>query len=278
MSRESRKGRRVSGEALFLAMVIWALAVGAVIYGIRNWFPPLASEHGAGIDRMMHYLLLTAGALFVAGHLVLGYVILRSTRQGRVAVRLVSPRIERRWALIPAIIMVVIAEGGVLVLGLPVWGKFYGAPPSSGLVTIEVTGEQFGWNVRYPGADGILGRTDPRLMSLDNPVGLDRSDPAARDDLLLLGAVYLPLDRPVRVHLRSKDVLHSFFLPNFRVKQDAVPGMTIDFWFVPTRTGTFEIACAELCGFAHYNMRGVLYVVSEDEFRQWLASEPPFFS
>jgi cytochrome c oxidase subunit 2 len=107
-------------------------------------------------------------------------------------------------------------------------------------------------------------------------VGLDANDPAAEDDLLLLSEFFLPVDRPVSIRLRSKDVLHGFYLPHFRVKQDAVPGMNIDIWFVPTVEGTFELACAELCGFGHYKMRGILHVVSEEEFEQFLQEEPPF--
>lgn len=272
-----RNRSKVTIEGIVLALVIWGLALATVVYGLRRWFPPLASEHGAGIDLMMNYLLTTTGVLFLAGHLVLGYVVWRFSRAQRVTLRIATPRVERRWSLVLALVMTLVAEGGVLVLGLPVWGKFHSVAPVDA-VTVEVTAEQFGWNIRYAGMDGAFGRSAPRLIALDNPVGIDRNDPAAKDDLLLLGALYLPANRPAHIQLRSKDVLHSFFLPNFRVKQDAVPGMTIDFWFVPTKEGTYEIACAELCGFAHYNMRGVLYVVSEEEFRQWLKSEPPFFS
>src|SRR5688572_26202684 len=110
---------------------------------------------------------------------------------------------------------------------------------------VEVTGQQFAWNVRYPGPDNTLGKTDFRLASQENPIGLDKNDPAAADDVMLLNQLYLPQDRPVRVQLRSMDVLHSFFLPNFRVKQDAIPGMTVQVWFVPKQSGDFEIACAE---------------------------------
>lgn len=274
----TKNDRERSGvEGVILALTLGLLAVGTVIYGMRTWFAPLASEHGVGIDLMMNYLLTTTGALFLLGHLVLGYVVWRSTRASRVTLRLASPKVERRVSVVFALVMTVVAEGGVLVLGLPVWDKFHATPPADA-ITVEVTAEQFAWNVRYAGADGLFGRNAPRLISLDNPVGLDKTDPAAKDDLVLLGMMYFPVNRPVHIRLRSKDVLHSFFLPNFRVKQDAVPGMTIEFWFVPTKVGTYELACAELCGFAHYNMRGVVYVVTEEEFRQWLKTEPPFFS
>ncbi len=278
MDEQNHNRRKMSLETLFLALVFWLLAIAGVIYGSQNWLPPLASEHGLGIDRVMNYLLITVGALFLCGHVVLGYVVLRFGRQRWEATRLPTAKVQRRWSVAVAVLMAFIAEGGVLLLGLPVWEKFYATAAPSDAITIEVTGEQFGWNVRYPGRDGLFGRSDARLISLDNPLGLDSSDPAARDDVVLLSVVYVPVNQPTHIRLRSKDVLHSFFLPNFRVKQDAVPGMTIDFWFVPTKVGTYEIACAELCGFGHYNMRGVLYVVSPDEYRQWLKEERPFFS
>ena len=138
---------------------------------------------------------------------------------------------------------------------------------------MEVTTEQFAWNVRYPGKDGTFGRTEPRLIGWNNPLGLNKKDPAGRDDVVLLNDLRLPVNRPARIRLRSKDVIHSFFLPNLRVKQDAVPGMTIDIWFVPTEVGTFEIACTQLCGFGHYQMRGLLQVMPPDEFEKWLKEE-----
>ncbi len=265
------------GEGRLLASVIWLIPVVAVAFGTKRWLPPLASEHGAGIDRMINYLLVTVGGLFVIGHLALGYFVWRFGSAKEVTHRLASPTSERKWSLIPIVLMTLIAEGGVFVLGLPVWAKFYAAAAPPEAIVVEVTAEQFAWNIRYPGQDGRFGRTAPELMSLENPLGLDKNDPAARDDLVLLNELYLPVKRPARVRLRSKDTLHSFFLPNHRVKQDAVPGMTIDIWFVPTQVGTFEIACAELCGFGHFQMRGLLRVLPAEEFEKWRKEEPPFF-
>ncbi len=266
-----------ASERLLLAFVIWLMPVVAVALGAKRWLPPLASEHGAGIDRMLHYLLLTVGGLFVVGHLILGYFIWRFGREGRVTYRLATPKVERRWSLVPVVLMTLIAEGGVFALGLPVWAKFYGSAAPGDAITAEITAEQFAWNVRYPGADGKFGRTDPRLISLNNSLGLDKNDPAARDDIVLLNDLRLPVNRPARIRLRSKDTLHSFFLPHLRVKQDAVPGMTIEIWFVPTAVGTYEIACAELCGFGHFTMRGLLQVMRPEEFEKWRKEEPTFF-
>ncbi len=252
------------------------LAIATVIYGARGWFLPVASRHGHEIDKMMVFLLLATGAMFLVGHIVLGYAIWRFSRQRRVTYRMASPKVERLWSIALGVLMALIAEGGVLVIGLPVWTEYYLNAPPAEAITIEVTGEQFAWNVRYPGRDGVFGRSVPALIGLDNTLGLDAKDSAAQDDLILLGVMYLPVDRPARIRLRSKDVIHGFYLPHFRVKQDVVPGMNIDIWFVPTEQGTYEIACTELCGFSHYKMRAVLHVVGEKEFEEFLEEEPPF--
>lgn len=277
MEAKTRRNPKGAREGLFLALAIWLVPILGVALAAKGWLPPLASEHGAGIDRMIHYLLVTVGGLFVVAHVVFGYFVWRFSRESRVTFRLASPKAERRWSLIPIVLMTLIAEGGVFVLGLPVWAKFYAAAAPADAITVEVTAEQFAWNIRYPGQDGIFGRTDPHLISLDNPLGLDRNDPAARDDLVLQDLLYLPVNRPVRIRLRSKDTVHSFFLPHHRVKQDAVPGMTIEIWFVPTKVGTYEIACAELCGMFHFQMRGLLRVLPPEEFEKWRKEEPTYF-
>jgi cytochrome c oxidase subunit 2 len=271
----SETKKRVEGALLALAFLL--IPVMGVTLAARRWLPSLASEHGAGIDRMISYLMITVGTLFVIGHLVLGYFLWRFSRQDRVTFRLASHKTERKWSLIPVVLMALIAEGGVMVLGLPVWGKYYAAKAPAGAVIVEVTGEQFAWNVRYPGNDGVFGRTDPKLITLDNPLGLDRKDAAARDDIVQLNEISVPVGRTARVRIRSKDTLHSFFLPNLRVKQDAVPGMTIEIGFVPTVEGTYEIACAELCGFGHFQMRGLLHVLPAEKFAEWLKAQQPFF-
>ena len=159
-------------------------------------------------------------------------------------------------------------------------------PPESEALVVQVTGEQFAWNVHYAGPDGVFGRTDIKLLDLQsNPLGLDRSDPAAKDDVTTLNQLYLPVNKPIIVRLRSKDVIHSFGVPEFRVKQDAIPGLTIPIWFVPTvttaemrtRTGNpefqYEIACAQLCGLGHARMRGFVTVQTAEEFQKWMEEQ-----
>jgi cytochrome c oxidase subunit 2 len=263
--------RRALGIAL--AATVWFLGIGVFVLGARRYLPEVASEHGKAIDVMLIYLLVTTGVLIVIGHLVLGYFVLRFSLASQASPTLPGPSAQRFWSVAPAILMTLLAEGGVLVLGMPVFGQLYTQAPPADAVVVEVTGEQFTWNVRYPGADGRFGRTDPALITAENALGVDPADPSGIDDIHELALIYVPVNRAVKVRLRSKDVLHSFFLPHHRIKQDAVPGMTIELWFVPNREGEFEIACAELCGFGHYQMRGFLRVVSDQEFERWLAEK-----
>jgi cytochrome c oxidase subunit 2 len=264
-----RRGRL---EALFVAAGFAILGIGVVALGLQSWLPPLASRHGAGIDRMLAYLLLTTGALLLVGHLVLAWFIFRYGRADRVSFRTASVRTERSWGLALGLLMTVLAEGGVLALGLPVFDEYFVTKPPADAIAIEVTGEQFAWNVRYPGPDGRFGRTVADLIGINNPLGIDPADPAGRDDRLEINNVYLEVDRAASVVLRSKDVIHSFYLPHHRVKQDAMPGMRIPIWFVPTAEGEYEIACAELCGLAHYRMKGKLHVLSTEDYRDWSAA------
>ena len=275
MNESEPNGRGSSAlEATFVALLFATVGIVGVAYGARSWMPELASRHGAGIDAMLDYLLVTVGALFLTGHLVLGYFIWRGGRRREIGPRLASRRTELMLSGALGLGMALIAEGGVVAIGIPVWAEYFDATPPPDAVTIEVTAQQFAWNVRYPGPDGKFGRTDPRLMDdALNPIGRDRSDPAGADDVITLNEITVPVGRPVRVLLRSKDMIHSFFLPNFRVKQDAVPGMTPEVVFIPTREGEFELACAELCGLAHYRMRGFFNVVSQRQFDEWLRKQ-----
>ena len=267
------EGRRTPAktEGALVALLFASVGIGAVVYGARAWMPELASRHGAGIDAMLHYLLVSVGALFLTSYLALAWFVWRGTRRVAIGPRLATRRAEIRLSVVLGLGMAVIAEGGVLAIGMPVWSEYFDAVPPADAVLVEVTAQQFMWNVRYPGRDGAFGRTDPHLVDeATNPLGIDRTDPAGKDDVIALNDITVPFGRAVRVRLRSKDVIHSFFLPNFRVKQDAVPGMTPEVVFFPTRTGQFELACAELCGLAHYRMRGFFNVVPPQEFEAWL--------
>jgi cytochrome c oxidase subunit 2 len=258
-------------EGSLVSLLFAATAIVGVAYGAGIRMPPLASRHGAGIDAMLAYLLFTVGGLFLAGYLALAYFIWRGVRRSAIGPRLATRKTELLLSGVLGLGMAVIAEGGVLAIGMPVWQEYFAAAVPVDAVTIDVTAQQFAWNVRYPGPDGKFGKTDPRLIDdTTNPLGLMPDDLAGKDDVVTLNEIAVPVNRPVRIQLRSKDVIHSFFLPNFRVKQDAVPGMTPEVVFVPTRTGDFELACAELCGLAHYRMRGFFHVLTAAQFDDWL--------
>jgi cytochrome c oxidase subunit 2 len=166
---------------------------------------------------------------------------------------------------------IVVVEMVLLIFyAIPAWARrVQNFPSESEAVVVRVIGEQFAWNVHYHGPDGKFGRTRPELVSADNPIGLDRSDPDAKDDVTTINQLNLPVDRPILVHLTSKDVIHSFGLYEMRVKQDAVPGLSIPVWFIPNRIGEYEITCSQLCGLGHFRMRGFVTIQSQADFTKW---------
>ena len=244
--------------------------------------PALAAAHGGEIDNMIGWIHIFMLVLFVGWGGFFLFALIRF-RQSRNPVADYKGVTSHRSVYLEVGVAVVEA---VLLIGfaIPLWAARIDARPAeSEALVVQVTGEQFAWNVHYPGADRVFGRTDIKLLDLQsNPLGLDRSDPAAMDDVTTVNQLYLPVNRPIIVRLRSKDVIHSFGVPEFRVKQDAVPGLTIPIWFIPTittadmRTQTgnpefvYEIACAQLCGLGHARMRGFVIVQSAEEFQKWM--------
>jgi cytochrome c oxidase subunit II len=175
-------------------------------------------------------------------------------------------------------------EGAVLVIeivllvffSIPAYGERVAEfPPEHESVVVRVVGEQFAWNIHYPGPDHKFGRTDIKLVSAANPLGLDRTDADGKDDITTINQLNLPVNRPVIVHLSSKDVIHSFGLPQMRVKQDAIPGIVHNLWFTPTTTGEWEIACSQLCGLGHYRMRGFYTIQPDADFEAFLKENAP---
>jgi len=247
--------------------------------------PPLAAAHGGQIDSLIGWIHIFMLILFVGWGGFFLYVIVRF-RQSRNPVADYKGVTSNRS--IYSEIGVAAVEAVLLVgFAIPLWATRVDAmPPESEAQVVQVTGEQFAWNMHYAGPDGVFGSTDLKLLDLQsNPLGLDRADPAAKDDVTMVNQLYLPVNRPIIMRLRSKDVIHSFGVPEFRVKQDAIPGLTIPIWFVPTvttadmRTQTgnpefqYEIACAQLCGLGHYRMRGFVTVQTAEEFQTWLEGE-----
>jgi cytochrome c oxidase subunit 2 len=244
--------------------------------------PPLAAAHGGQIDSLLGWIHVFMLILFVGWGGFFLYTLVRF-RQSRNPVADYKGVTSHRSTYLEIGVAVVEA---VLLIGfaIPLWAaRVDNLPPENEAVVVQVTGEQFAWNVHYPGADRVFGRTDVKLLDLQsNPLGLDRSDPAAKDDVTTVNQLYLPVNRQIIVRLRSKDVIHSFGVPEFRVKQDAIPGLTIPIWFVPTITTAdmrtqlgnpefqYEIACAQLCGLGHARMRGFVTVQSAEEFQKWM--------
>jgi len=239
---------------------------------MRDLLPRAASSHAAAIDGMLDHVHLMMLVLFAGWVIYFAYVLIRY-RHGRQPAPLKKG--ARGRIAMTVIGAVMVAEAVVLVGdGLPVWfertrpGNLSGRP-----TVIRVVAEQFAWNVHYPGADGVFGRTSLDLLSPSNPLGLDRQSPAGRDDIALLSEMHVPVGRPVVIELSSKDVIHSFGVPAMRVKQDAMPGVRSTVWFTPTVQGEFEIVCSQLCGLAHHRMRGTIRVESDDEFAKFLADQ-----
>ena len=191
-------------EGIALGTFFALVGLLGVAYGIGSWFPELASRHGVGIDAMLNYLLVTTGGLFLIGHLVLGWFIWQGSRRAEVAHRQATPKTERRVSVALGMVMALIAEGGVLAIGIPVWGEYFmGTPPDDAFV-IEVTGTQFMWHARYAGPDGEFGRLRAELIEqTDNPLGLDDTDPRAADDIISPGEMSAPVNRDILVRLRS---------------------------------------------------------------------------
>src|SRR4051812_18213591 len=241
----------VQGPWLAAFLLLLVIASSWLFTQRRWWLPELASIHGANVDRVFLITLVISGALFILLQGALAWLILTNGSQSnqRDSFR-VRPRLEKRFALVAGLIIFGV-DVTLYALGDSQWLKLWGPPPE-GTAIIEVMGEQFAWNFRYAGADGLFGRTDPALISSTNPFGLDKVDPAAKDDIVSINQLHLPAGKPIRLRLRSHDVIHSLFLPYQRIKQDAVPGMQIELWFIPQKAGQFEIACSQLCGLGHY--------------------------
>lgn len=255
--------------ALRFALLLIVTACVWLFLAHPYWFPAGASAISGSIDRQFMIAFWVFGALFVVGHLVLIYVLSKKPRaDGKVSRG--SWRLEVTWILATTIIFF-----WFNISGEHLWSSMMPTEKQAGEVNIEVTGAQFQWYFRYPGADGVFGRTDAqRFAKADegNPLGIDPGDPAGRDDILSTSMV-VPVGHTVQLHLRAQDVVHSLFIPAMRFKQDTVPGMEIHSHFTPTQIGNYEIACAELCGIGHYRMRAMVRVVSEEAFAKWMKSQ-----
>ena len=233
-----------------------------------NMFPIQASTHAAEVDHMtilVHWLMLV---LFIGWGFFFVFVLFRFRKGANPKASYTGA--HGKFAKSTEVGVAIIEIGLLIFYAIPAWATRVKAfPAENQAVVVRVVAEQFAWNVHYPGPDGKFGRTDIKLVSADNPLGLDRSDPNAKDDITTINQLNLPVDRPILVHLSSKDVIHSFGLYEMRVKQDAIPGMTIPVWFIPNRVGEYEIACSQLCGLGHFRMRGFITIQSAADYQKW---------
>jgi cytochrome c oxidase subunit 2 len=244
--------------------------------------PIPASAHAAEVDHTMVLVHVLMAVLFVGWILFFLYALVRFRRARNPVADYVGVKSHTSTYLE---IGVAVVEGILLIgFSIPLWAKRVDAfPPRDQAIVVRVVGEQFAWNIHYPGPDGKFGKTDITKIDLQsNPLGLDRSDPDAKDDITTVNQLHLPVGRNVIVELSSKDVIHSFNLPEFRVKQDAIPGLRIPLWFVPTITSeemkaklgkpdfSYEIACAQLCGLGHYTMRGYVTIDTPEAYQAWI--------
>ncbi len=247
-------------------------------------FPPRASEHAARIDLMIDAVHVLMLLLFIGWIAFFLYAIFRFRAKRNPVADYLGVKSKTNSYL-----EVGVAVGeGILLIGfaIPMWGERVAPPPEDPATVVRVVAQQFAWNIWYPGADGVFGKQDLALIDeATNPLAIDRQDPAAKDDVTTINQLHLPVGKAALIHLMSKDVIHSFNLPNMRIKQDVVPGMSIPVWFVPTKTTAqirtetgnpeyvYEIACAQLCGNSHYSMRGFLTVNTQEEFDAWMTEQ-----
>ena len=258
---------------MVLALVIVILAIGSVIFHIWTpWYStPIASNWGS-IDFAIDVTFWITGVAYVIILVFMAWCIYKYRYRADRRADYEPENHKLEWWLTGITTAGVV---GLLTPGLLAWNDFVSVPKNA--LQFEVVGKQWEWNYRLPGKDGKLGTTSISLISDDNPFGINPKDPNGKDDVLIEGDdLHLPVGVPIKMNLRSLDVLHNFYVPQFRSKMDLVPGMVTFFWLEPTRTGTFDILCAELCGVGHHAMRGSVVVDDKTAFNKWLQEQETF--
>ena len=256
-----------------VAIGILVLIVVTLLFHFLSpwWFTPIAADW-ATIDLTVDITFFITGIVFIILNLFLVWVIIRYRHREGSKAHYEPESKKLEWWL------TIITSVGVIALlapGLWVWGSIVTVPDDAKIV--EVVGQQWHWSFRFPGEDGVLGQVEVAQMSIDNPFGMKLDDPAGLDDILVSnGELHIPVGSPYKFVLRSKDVLHNFTVPQFRVKMDLIPGMTTYVWATPIRTGRFDLLCEELCGIGHFAMRGAVVVDEQADFEAWLSGFPSF--
>jgi len=233
--------------------------------------PVLASEHGAQVDSFIFYVHFIMGLLFVGWTAYFLYCLFRFRKSKNPRASYIGVKTHASSYIE---IAVVVAEAVLLIgFAIPLWAKVVDKlPPDQESTVVRIMAQQFQWNIRYPGANGVFGRQDPQFVSSTNIWGIDPADAAGKDDVIpkAVNVMYVPVNKPVIAHISSMDVVHSFKVNPLRITQDAIPGLMIPTWFRPTLEGQYLINCAQLCGNSHYAMKGFLYVVSQAKFDEWM--------
>lgn len=261
------------GKVLGVAIAIITLVATAVFLAHVWWMPANISTHGPGVDEQINSTMIEAGISFVLSQLLLAYMVWRYKDRG-----------ERKVSFLPggakgtvttAFLLVGLELIGLELVGTKVWAEVYFKPAPPSAVRVHVSAEQFGFYFQYPGPDGKFGNIHPDKIDpgTGNFFGLDpEHEVEARDDVIV-GSLAVPVNKPVELILHSKDVNHSFYVPELRIQQDIVPGLEIPIHFTATKVGRYDIVCTQLCGLGHYKMRGDLQVMSQEDYDKWLKEQ-----
>jgi len=258
---------------MVFAVAIVLLVLGTLAFHFLSpwFFTPIASNWEM-VDQTVNVTFWVTGIVFVVVNLFMAYSVFRFRHRKGNTAHYEPENKKLEWWLT---IVTSVGIAAMLAPGLSVWAKFVTPPPTASVV--EVLGQQWNWSYRLPGKDGALGATDPRLISLANPFGIDPKDPKGQDDVLIGNPeLHLPVDHDVRMAMRSIDVNHQFAVPQFRMKMDLVAGMITSFWFKTTQVGSYDALCEQLCGLAHFAMRGRVVVEPDEQYQKWLAQQPTF--
>ena len=265
--------RSVLSKILFCSALLLLAGSFDALAEVRErnlyWAPEAATVGAKKIDTLLNFIFYLTAAVFVLTQSVYIYYLVKYRKRpgSKAYYSHGNNKLEIIWTAIPTAIFL-----GLVIYSNRLWAELH-SPPPEGAVKVDVVSYQFGWDMRYAGADGQLGKVDVHSYSVDNKFGLVPDDAAGDDDFASTELV-IPVNKPVHIYLHSRDVIHSFYVPQFRLYQAAVPGRTIAWvWFEPTRTGNFELACSQICGSGHYNMKAPIRVVSQEEFEKWQAGK-----
>ena len=264
---------RQKGISMKTALALVVLVIGSVVFHLLSpwWWTPIATNW-VFMDNMISLTFWITGFVYVVILLFVAYCVYKFRyREGRVAAYEPENNKLETWLTV----LTSLGVAALLAPGLVVWFQFVTVPEDA--TEVEVVGQQWSWSFRLPGADGKLGTADNRLISDDNILGINPEDPYGQDDIVIDGDdLHLAVGQPVKMLLRSVDVLHNFYVPEFRAKMDMVPGMITYYWMEPTRVGTYDVLCAELCGTGHAYMRGTVLIDTDEDYALWVSEQTTF--